>query len=846
MKPFTQVATPHEDILKGKLQMDVFAADLWQVAEGKAPLDYQDRDLFFKKTYKTKGLLNILEVVKSRLQGKSGDSVIQLQTPFGGGKTHTLISLYHKAREWNAKVVVFDGTAHNPKEVRLWEEIERQLTGKIELTKGEISPGKQALINILSENSPVLILIDELLQYATKAAGVKVGDSNLASQTLAFVQELTAAVATVGNALLVLTLPSSILERYDETSERMFQQLQKITGRTEKIYAPVADDEIELVIRTRLFSKVDEKQIKKIVDEFVEYALSEGLISKEESLDYRERFINSYPFKPEVIDVLYKRWGSFPEFQRTRGVLRLLSLVVYSLLDKNIPFIRIADFDLKNEEIKRELIKHIGNEWDSIISQDITSKSAGAKKVDDELGSAYKAYKLGSAVTTAIFMYSFSGKGKMDASVKDIKLSCVYPEFSSNVVDTALSNLKERLFYLSDEGLYFTNQPNLNRIILSKEENVSLDEIEKQEQNIIKNHISRPPKMKTFLYPRLSRDIPDTPELKLIILKAKEPDREFFEKYGESPRIYKNSLIFFCLDDEYKEQFIMFLRKTLALKSIEAETKLNLTEGQKKEIKNKLRAQKDREYETLRKLYRKIFLPSKQGFKEIDLGLPSYVENMLDKEIYESLRSKGEILEKIAPMVIKNKYLADKKYLEAKVLYEAFLKTPGEIRLTSKDAFIKSIKEGVKNKLFGYGYLQNGDVECKFIGEEPQVELNEGEIIINPELCVKQPQEKEDKKQPLFKPEHTPKTPEPPQIHEPPAEYAKDALSTLNLTLNVPIGQISTIAGVVNYLKTRFDELNVKITISASSGKLKITEYEDKIIEALKQGNIEIEDEEKG
>ena len=145
MKAFTQIAKPHEDILEGRLTMDVFAADLWQVASGKAPLDYQDKDIFFRKTYLTKGLQNIIEIAKNRLKGKTGDSVVQLQTPFGGGKTHTLTALYHMAKEWDARVVVFDVTAFDPKEKKLWEELERQLTGKVEITKGDTSPGKEKL-----------------------------------------------------------------------------------------------------------------------------------------------------------------------------------------------------------------------------------------------------------------------------------------------------------------------------------------------------------------------------------------------------------------------------------------------------------------------------------------------------------------------------------------------------------------------------------------------------------------------------------------------------------------------------------------------------------------------------
>jgi len=835
MRAFTQIAIPHEDILEGRLTMDVFAADLWQVANGKAPLDYQDADLFFRKTYLTKGLKNIIEVAKARLEGRSGDSVIQLQTPFGGGKTHTLIALYHKAKEWNARVVVFDGTALNPKEVKPWEELERQLTGKIEITKGNVAPGKEKLIKLLSENSPVLILMDEVLEYVTKAAGIKVGDSNLASQTFAFIQELTAAVATVGNALLVLTLPSSILEHYDENAERMFQQLQKITGRMEKIYTPVEDEEIEHVVRARLFSKIDEKEAKKVVNDFVEYAKNEGLLSGDDIANYRDKFLRSYPFKPEVIDVLYKRWGSFPTFQRTRGVLRLLSLVVHDLLDKNIPFIRLGDFNLNNDEIRRELIKHIGQEWDSIIAQDITSKGSGARKVDDGLGSSYKPYRLGTIVSTAIFMMSFSGRGEKGSSVKEIKLSTAYPEFSSTVIDTVISNLKEKLFYISDEGLFFTNQPNLNRMIIAREESISDDNIYEEERRVIKAHISKSPKFRVHLHPKFPRDIPDTAELKLIILNKNRPDKEFLEKYSESPRVYRNTLIFLCIDENQKESFHSYLRKLLALRSIDGDKKLKLTEGQRKEVKNKLKNYGQREYEELRKLYRKLFLPAKDGYKEIDMGLPTFGESLLDKEIYEYLRNQGEILEKIAPKVIKDKYLSEKDYIEIKKLYEAFLKTPREIRLTSEKGFVESIKEGVKNGLFGFGYISGGEIECKYINEIPTVNLIDGEVIIKPELCIKDIKEEGEKEEqvPPIKKEKV----------EQPEELKEGKYSKISLKLRVPVGQISTIAKIANYLKNKFDQCTIEITIHASNGEIQITEYEDKVMEALTQGGIEIEEE---
>lgn len=843
MKPFAQIAIPHEDVAKGRLTMDVFAADLWQVAQGKATIDYQDPNLFFNKTFITDGLKNILEIAKARLEGRSGDSIIQLQTPFGGGKTHTLIALYHKAKEWNAKVAVIDGTALNPIENKLWEEIEKQLTGSVSLTKGETAPGKDKLIELLSNNMPVLILVDELLEYITKAAGVKVGDSNLAAQSFAFIQELTGAVATVGKALVVLTLPSSILEHYDENAERMFQQLQKITGRVEKIYTPVKDEEIENVVRARLFRKIDENETKKVVDEFVDYARNEGLLSENEVSEYRNRFLKSYPFKPEVIDIIYKRWGSFPTFQRTRGVLRLLSIVIHSLIDKNIPFIRIGDFDLSIEGLRTELIKHIGQEWDSIIAQDITGNNSGAKKVDESLGASYKVYRLGTVVSTTIFMTSFSGKGEEGSSVKEIKLSTVYPGFSSSIIDTVISNLKERLFYLSDEGLFFTNQPNLNRILVSREENITEENIYQQEKDILNKHLKGISIFRIYIHPKFSKDVPDSSELKLVILNKEKPSNEFLEKYGENPRVYRNTLIFLCVDENNKEAFYNYMRKLIALRNIDGDKSLKLTEVQKKEVKNKLKNYEQREYEELRKYYRRLFIPSKEGFKEYDLGVPTFGETHLDKEVYEYLRSQGEVLEKISPKVIKDMYLLDKNYIEIKKLYEAFLKTPGELRLVSKKSLAEAIKEGVKEGLFGFGYLEGETPQCKHINDEINIEFSDGEIIIKPELCKKE--EIRETKSVVFREKEKPssveeKKPEKILVDIP---SKKEVLKKLKLKLKVPTGQISTIVKIVNYLKSKFSNCEVEISISATSGEIERTDYEDKILETFKQTGIEILDE---
>lgn len=262
MKPFHTISVPHRDILEGRLKMDIFAADLWNAYKKTGPEEYSDPAVFFEKTYLTEGLKNLINVVKSRLEGKGGDPIIRIETPFGGGKTHSLIALMHKAVEWGAKVVVISGTELSSNDT-LWSILENQLEGKVEILKGMTSPGKAKLKEVISKHQPLLILLDELLEYVTKAAGKKVEKSTLAAQTMAFIHELTETISTFKNACLVLTLAKSRFEHYDNETEEIFLKLQKIVGREDIPYIPVQDSEIAKVIRKRLFSDVDKKKKKK-------------------------------------------------------------------------------------------------------------------------------------------------------------------------------------------------------------------------------------------------------------------------------------------------------------------------------------------------------------------------------------------------------------------------------------------------------------------------------------------------------------------------------------------------------------------------------------------------------
>ena len=849
MSAFHTIAIPHDDILQGHLTMDVFAADLWEVFKGRGVDEYRKPDLFFQKTYQTEGLKTLLDVVQKRLQGKGGDPVLQIQTPFGGGKTHTLIAMYHKAAEWGAKRVVMVGTSMSAKDT-LWGALEEQLTGERKHFGDMTSPGRtDEFRDMLANAGPLMILMDEVLEYITKASGVTVGASNLADQTIAFMQELTETVSTLDKVVLIVTLPSSNMPNMNAKSQQLLQNLQYVSGRMEKIYTPVQEHEITKVIRLRLFSHIDDKKASVVINQFLEYATRESLLpAGTEESEYRARFEDSYPFLPEVVDVLYHRWGSYSTFQRTRGALRLLALVIYGLKDTNIPYITLANFDLDNQEVRRELLKHIPAEFDSVIAADITGADSGALKVNANLGRAYQGLRLGERVATTVFMYSFSGGMERGVTMVEIKRNATTMENPSATVAEAVEELKGRLFYIQNQSgkYFFTNQANLNHLLLVRMENIHDSEIRGQEERLLRENV-KTEKLKTYIWRTESADIPDTPDLKLIVLPENNPGaiKTILEEKGGSPRVHRNTLFFLVPMLIERAAFGSTIRRFLAYQALLSDITLNLTADQRDEVKGSLKKQEKELPEALRRLYRQIYIPARSGVKDNDLGVPtSGYSGTIDKEVYDRLRADGEILEKIAPLVIREKFLKDRDWVSTAQLYQSSLKTPGEARATSQNAWDTGIADGVRSGLFGLGEIKDGQPVYNYFKTECSIAFTDNEILIKSDIC--QAQLARQQAQVKFEQVDTPTptgavssstatngVPIPVVISQP------GLYQQLDFDFIVPKGKVSNLMGVLNYLQSKYEHMGV--TIHLDRGQMTEQEYEDKVKEAFRQMGIRID-----
>jgi len=381
LPPWWEGARPHREVREGKFSRDTFAAKLDEVMLGRGPDEYRNPEIFFSITYPTRGMVTLLTTVLERLAGAGGEGVLHLQTPFGGGKTHSLIALFHFFKHPEAalaspfgrqvvaeagvdvpqgvRVLTFVGVGEDPLTGKTpWGRLAEQLGRYEELRDSDearTSPGKERLRKLLSD-APTLILMDEIAEYAAKAVSPKkIAEAGEAvarayqSQLFSFFHDLTEAVSSLPHCALVATLTTST--PYGEEGARAQRELGDIFGRMRKILEPVQGEEIYEIVRRRLFETLGDEEVRKQVAETIRRAyreLGDQVPEVIRSADYK-KLLRAYPFHPELIDVLHERWGSFSGFQRTRGVLRLLAEVVEWHWKKKlpIPLLRSADVPLE-------------------------------------------------------------------------------------------------------------------------------------------------------------------------------------------------------------------------------------------------------------------------------------------------------------------------------------------------------------------------------------------------------------------------------------------------------------------------------------------------------------------
>ena len=378
LKPWHQVVELRDDLKTGELSLSIFAADMYDVVmqKGRRPV-YEDPVQFFALTYPTYNLRELVKDVCLRLAGRTDKAYRKISVNYGGGKTHSLVTLWHLAhapetlpdlpavREFEAHIgfkppsarvaaLCFDKidlekgieTLGPDGAIRMlkhpWSVLAYQLAGADGLRlihadgddeERETPPAEPLLVELLSkpqeEGLSTLVLLDEALMYlrgqVEASPGTRGGLVN-------FFQYLTQAVVKVDRCSMVASLLASDPKKHDDLGNQIYREVSEVFGRqTEEDVSPVSKDDVAEVLRRRFF-KPDSIRDFNTFRPHVTSVVGNIALLDEQTQKARpsaeERFLGSYPFHPDLTETFYTRWTQLDGFQRTRGILRTFAMAL--------------------------------------------------------------------------------------------------------------------------------------------------------------------------------------------------------------------------------------------------------------------------------------------------------------------------------------------------------------------------------------------------------------------------------------------------------------------------------------------------------------------------------------
>ncbi|MDQ6615687.1 MAG: DUF499 domain-containing protein [Actinomycetota bacterium] len=786
LKPWNEVLRPHDDIMDGKLEMSTYAADLGAVDRGdlNTPRIYRDAREFFRTTYPTRNLRRLLADVLGAIAGGAGDRVVQLRTPFGGGKTHALLALYHLMRSradidssgleglpdpGPGRVAILSGLDLDPVTPRevdglklhtLWGELAFRLGGQAAYEKvrqhdeeGK-APGGNVLRTVVG-TGPVLILLDEVLFYVQRAGG-KTGQDPQRRQVMLFLQGLTEVVRNLPNAAMVYSLQKSVDEAAGDAA--LLDDLDHLVTRVDAKREPVSDDEVMRVVQRRLFPTFgsDPEHVAVATAVAREYAIAyrhmretfadtdaDRRAAGQEAEKFEARVLESYPFHPALLDLMYHRWGGLPSYQRTRGALQFLASAVHAVWTGEQPaqpLLGPGDITLDTEQVRAAFFSQVGQreQYSSVLAADITGASARSAEVDRRIAAdspAYEQLRVGTRCATAIMLYSFGAREGEDKGVLESELvqAIVSPNLDRTVITTALHDLRDELLYLHHSGrrYRFETKANINKLIAEEtrkwEPNEVLDRVKKAVANALE-----PAGDRAVLWPPDSGAIPDEPMFRIVYLgqawtELSEPEisvrlAQLVDERSTSRRTYKNALAFAIPGQAALDRARGAARLLLALDSLLGQVKAKQIKIDKDQVDDLVERRRGTAADlsgAIDRLYERVLVPVPAqetgkpfAFDPVDLRAQLAAGRDLHTRILDGLRK--HVFDSITParLVALTRLGDSREYVAAEELVASFFSYFQFPKLTSERAIREAIARGVAEH-FGYvsaAHIDGGSV----------------------------------------------------------------------------------------------------------------------------------------
>jgi predicted AAA+ superfamily ATPase len=926
LKPWREVVTPHRDVASGRYQQAEFAADLWQVHLGEGTDEYRNPIEFFRRTYLTDSLRRLLVGAVHRLTDGGGDPVVQLQTNFGGGKTHSMLALYHlfsgtSPRELagidavmgeaattslpTAKRVVLvgnkispgnpvrkpDGTAVNT----LWGELAWQLGGKkafAMLTADDeraTSPG-DVLRQLFNEYGPCLILIDEWVAYARQLHDQSDLPAGSFETQFTFAQALTESAKLAKNCLLVISLPASDaggsphtqaddVEVGGQRGREALERLRNVIGRIETSWRPASAEEGFEIVRRRLFEPMANPAQFKDRD-VVARAFADLYRTQHQEFppecrdaDYEARLKAAYPIHPEIFDRLYTDWSTLVKFQRTRGVLRLMAAVIHSLWEKGDrnPLILPANVSIDDPRVQFELTRYLSDNWVPVIEKDVDGSNSLPLRIDGEVPNLGK-FAACRRVGRTIYLGSAPTTTAAHRGIEDrrIKLGCVMPGETPAVFGDALRRLAAAATYLYQDGprYWYSLQPTVTKLAEDRAEQLKRDpdkvfqELDKRLRADLRQtgDFSR-----VHPLPQSGQDVADDLDARLVVLGldhaySREPNsageaavKAILESRGNSPRLFRNALVFLAADRTRLQDLEDASRRYLAWDSILREkVELNLDYQQEKQAENQKAAADSAITARLPETYQWLLVPvqsSPQGSVEWQ-SIRLSGQDALAVRASKKLRSDEHLITGFAPTRLRMELdripLWRGDHVPMKQLVEDFAKYLYLPRLKEPAVLLEAIREGLRLLTWSRDSFAYADSFDEVAGRYRSLRCSEAvnisednlsSLLVRPDVALKQREAETETPKPPDKPDDEPLPPPlPPQPARPkrfhgsvsldPARVGRDASRIADEVIAHLAGLVGSSVKVTLEIEATVEAgtpENVVRTVTENSRTLKFT-----------------------
>ena len=676
LTPWREIIAPHADVASGRFDQAEFAADLFEVYSNNADEEYQDPKAFFARTYLTHGLRDLLVGAARRLSEDGGDPVIELQTNFGGGKTHSMIALYHLASGVPAKDLPGVGEALSeagvslPSEINravlvgqmispsapqqvvkgielrtLWGHLAYQLGGKAgyELVRADDEAGTNpgaALRSLFQQYGPAVVLIDEWVAYARQLRDGGDGDrlpgGDFDTQ-FTFAQALTEAAASVPNVVVLVSIPASDIEVGGDRGKTALEKLKNVVTRKAAQWQPASPDESFEIVRRRLFDPIQDDKAK--VRDGVIRAFSEmyrhqpnDFPSGVSEAEYRRRMELSYPIHPELFDRLFGDWSSLDKFQRTRGVLRLMALAISQLWQRGDQSLLIMPGNLPMDSgaLVSEMKKYLEEGWDPVIKSDVDGENALPLRIDKENKHFGRLSATRRAARTVYMGSAPRPDGSRGVDVKSIVLGCVQPGEPVGQFADALKRLSGQATHLYVDGAqyWYSLQPNVTRVAADR---AASNFIDRDADDEVKRRISEQSDRGSFtaiqVFAEGPGDVPDDDEgVRLVVLSptaTHSPNDEhspavdlaerILAQRDGGPRLNRNLLVFTAAAANRLSELRTATRLYLAWCSVvDDHQALDLTAHQKKQAESKVKETSQQVDSLIAETFTQVLTPAQE------------------------------------------------------------------------------------------------------------------------------------------------------------------------------------------------------------------------------------------